>query len=261
MDKYQKAFLKGVYGKGFQDELHFKNVTSENSGAVCGEIDIENGKITVNQEKDINSTVYRGYVPAFYGDKLVFKAAFLSFDGKEWEEVALSECVKDYDGGYDFLKLGFDFKFDFNNRIKKIKLCFAGGLAEDFELDVIFNEADREAYYKAQREAERRNLIADANIEYQGCINMLAVYFTPCREDYKDAEMDLYWGEDKFMGTYKSTPLNFSLVAMGLRHGGYNFVLRQKDKAGKVIFETDKIPVTVSNTATRENYIPKLPDA
>ncbi len=258
MDKYQNIFFEYAFNDYKKQELHLKNITSLKSGEVCGDFDIANEKVNVNQEKDITSTVYKGGIPAFYRDTLVFKSAYVSYGG-EWEETALTECATESRGrGYE--KLGYEFKFDFDNRIKKIRLCLAGGLADDLILNVTYSETDKEAYYKAQREFERKKLIDGANIEYNGCMNFIAVYFTPCNENYASAEMDLFWGEDKFMATYKSVPNNFSLMAMGLRHGEYNFVFRQKDKSGKIIFQTDKIPVKVSDSSDRKNYVYKLHD-
>ena len=55
MDKYQNIFFEYAFNDYKKQELHLKNITSLKSGEVCGDFDIANEKVNVNQEKDITS--------------------------------------------------------------------------------------------------------------------------------------------------------------------------------------------------------------
>lgn len=230
MDKYQ-SFMLGGGRVGSNGNLPVKAFKSVQSGRQdCGEIDLENGIITVNQDDDITSAAYTGKLN-FHGVNGVCVRR-----GKgEWEQLE-----KDERGGY-ILTL------DFNDRITEVRLSFAGGLADDLILKTVYNEADKEKYYKMKALEDRKKLIANAKIDVEAHAHIFSVYFAPCREDYGSTEISLYRDGEQFLADYQSVPKIFSITVTGLGNGDYSFILRQKDKDGKLIFETDKIKFKMTN--------------
>ncbi|MCM1533837.1 MAG: hypothetical protein NC099_04195 [Corallococcus sp.] len=256
MNKYQKYFIEKTLCRN--GEFALRQVYSVNSGDVCGTIDFGKREVTVNQEEDIFSLKYKAVLDAWgeglslAGDSVyapVIKGVYVKKSDNQWKEL---------DNGMHMVERHkaestvYEIPLDFDDRTSAVKLSFAGGLVDDMIFKVVYNEADKDAYYNRKKEAERRALISQAHIEYVSCVNFLQVYFTPCNGDYNKAEVSLYRGKDQFMADYASVKGVFCITAMGLGHGDYCFVYRQFDKNGKIIFETRKIDFTVDDTSRRK---------
>ena len=243
MDKYQQYFIDEV---AFPTELNRdrdkvqKNVYSVNSGEVCGEVDFENFIITVNQEEDIFSVKYKAVIKAY--NRCLYLPfiydAYITRDGKEWERL---EERYENDEGKPYHAI-YEIPLDFENKVTSVKLSFPDGIIGDLVFNVVYNEADKELYYKRKKESDLQELISRANLQWSSAFNMLNVYFTPCNgEDYGGSEITLYRDKDQFMAKYSSIAGVFCITVLGLGQGDYCFTYRQYDKKKKLLFETDRL--------------------
>lgn len=245
MDKYQQYYIDSVICKSV--EKVFKCVYAEGGEEVCGEINFEDLTLTVNQVEDITVTRYRAVLKGL--EVYFFNGVEVNYgDGWEKLEYKLEEENGTYRRAY------YEIPLDFEKRVKEVKLVPAGGIADAIVLKVIFNEADKELYYKKKAEADRSALIKRAHIECASCVSAIQVFFVPCNgEDYGHSEVTLYRGTDQFMNKYESAPGVFCITALGLGYGDYSVVYRQYDKNKKLLFETDKVEVTVDSTPKRKD--------
>ena len=139
----------------------------------------------------------------------------------------------------------FTMPIDFEKKIKSVKIVFKNGLADDLIVPVEYVEADKEAYY-AQKEKERKEaLLAAAAIKCSTGADLVNIYFQPCREGYAKTEIVLY-RDNQLLAKYKVDEDCFFKSIGGLAYGKYGFVLKQFDKAGKAILETEQVFFTIS---------------
>lgn len=262
MDKYQEFILRQVYhysGNYTEKDIWNKlayGFCSEKSGRQnCGVFDFDKAVITVNQDEDILSNVYKHTIRKYYYESIAkykprgayaIKRAFFNNSVTEnWATDYLSGISVTRDGvNWEELvcdKEEYEIILDFNDRIKKVKFKFVNGLADDYIMDVVYVEGDKEKYYRKKAEEDRRAVIEKAKIKVSTGASLVNVYFAPCSDNYGRTEIELY-AEGNLMAKYKVPEEQFFKSIEGLAYGRYSFILKQYGKDGKLIFQTDETP-------------------
>ena len=237
MDKYQ--------------EYIFKTSRSYYGLSVCGKTDLEkvilDDKIIFKQNEDITITDY-----VFYIANIGIEAVFAIIGAKEITLVQEPDPLRHGEQNRFVLPISF------NNKIDAIKIVFKNNLADDLILPVIYEEADRQAYY-AKIEAERKaELFAKTQVSTRTGADLVNIYFQPCCSDYEYTEIYLYIPQDYVTvgGPYgpvkkpsswqlfkkcKVPAEDFYKSINGLAYGTYAYVIKQFDKKDNLLLETEYI--------------------
>jgi hypothetical protein len=228
MDKYQEALLKTSRAYiGFSVREHLK----------CNGI-YEAEKIVLKQESDITIRDYTLYV-ANISVETVY--AIRGTEKISFTMQADPTCRE--------TQIRFYYPIDFDNKIDSIMLVFKNNLADELLIPVVYQEADKQAYY-AKKEQERKDaLLKSANIKVATGTDLVNIYFQPCCDEYCKTEITLY-KDSMMLAKYKVNEEMFFHSISGLAYGKYEFVLKQFDNKGNIILETDKIGFSLS----RPNY-------
>lgn len=274
MDKYQEFILQQVYHRSDcyteKDKWNkqVKGFTSEKTGREnCGVFDFDKDVITIKQDEDILSAVYYHVIKKYYYEYInktgIKRATFndsynreswatdylngvsVTRDGVNWEELTYGKREPEIKNprrifGVRLSGEGYQLVLDFNDRVKKVKFSFMNGLADDYIMDVVYVEADKDKYYLKKAEEDRRALIEKAKIKVSTGASLVNICFAPCSDDYAGTEIELY-SDHNLMAKYKVPEEQYFKSIEGLAYGSYSFVLRQYDKHGKIIFQTDEI--------------------
>ena len=246
MDKYQK-YLFGLFSciykfgvEGDENSNYSKEIL----------IDHEADKITIIQNEDINKTKYVLYINGQRNKETVILSKVYIYKNNEWKE------VKDVENLYKI-------QVDFNDRIEKIKFSFVNNLADDYIIDVKYQEADKDKYYAKKEQEYMDNLLKTADIKVSTGADLVNIYFQPCCDKYEYTEIQLYIPKDfaTVGGPYgpvqkpsswsmikkcKVDPEEFYKSINGLANGKYSFILKQYDKDNAIILETGYIEFTIS---------------
>jgi hypothetical protein len=204
--------------------------------------------ITIVQDNDYHITQYSYYL------KTTILAKLLAFQDNEWKEIPASQipdCRQD-----DRLVPGYVLVFDFDDRISKIKLVFKNNLADDFEMNIVYQESDKQAF-DSQCEQERiEELIKEMNIHTGTGDSLINVYFKPACPEYASAEVVLYKSlvnngsvsllDNMLIGKYEVKEGFFFQSITDLAYGFYCIKVIQKDKNGKEIVSSPLISVEIS---------------
>lgn len=237
MDKYQKYILR-KYGC-YLSSLFYRAcpIEQEEQGSSIQYLfcDENTDSITIKQDEDINIT---RYILVIYGkaNRYDVLSGACVYKKKQWEQVKLEEK-------------GYKLIIDFNDRIEKIKLSFINNLADDYIIDVKYQEADKEKYYAKKEQERKDNLLKTANIKVSTGMDLVNIYFQPCCDEYARTEIALY-KENMLLAKYKVDEETFFKSINGLAFGKYEFILKQFDDKGNIILETNKI----SFSLTLPNY-------
>ncbi len=140
----------------------------------------------------------------------------------------------------------FSCVLDFDDRVDGFGICFKDNIADDLFVKLIFREADKEAYYEKQRELKRSERIEKASISHAMGINLINVYFQPCDRSFGRAELEVYLKKthQHLMRISPAEGCSF-FVIKDLAPNQYEYVLKQYDKNGNLLFQTDNIEMTV----------------
>ena len=140
---------------------------------------------------------------------------------------------------------------DFDNPAKELKIFFADNLADTLSVKLKFIEADKDVYDAKMHDALIKERIKTANIKVSTGADLVNIYFQPCCDDYVRTEITLY-KENMMLAKYKVDEEVFFKSINGLAYGTYEFILKQFDKDGIMLFETGKIKFTISAPKTPE---------
>ena len=235
MDKYQKYFFS------LYSDLHYELF---NCQVVDSKGIIEKGKyqrfnteldtLTIIQDEDITKTQYSLTICGF---------------GTMGEGYVILEGVEILKNG-KWIKLNcknhlYTTIIDFNHRIEKIKFAFKNQLADDYIVDVIYQEADKDKYNEKLANERKEELLKVANIKVSTGADLVNIYFQPCCNEYARTEIALY-KENMLLAKYKVDEETFFKSINGLAFGKYEFVLKQLDKDNNIILETQKIPFSIN---------------
>ena len=148
----------------------------------------------------------------------------------------------------------FYIPIDFEKKFDKIQIVFKNNLADDLILPVVYEEADKEAYYAKQEQEHRKALLSAASIKCATGADLVNIYFQPCCKDYDRTEIALY-RDGQMLAKYKVEEDCFFKSIGGLAYGKYDFVLKQYDKAGMLLLETEQIPFYVSRAEQKPTVV------
>lgn len=237
MDKYQKYILS-KYGDNLTRMFYRAcPIEQEEQGSSIQYLfyDENTNSITIKQDEDINIT---RYILIAYGkaNRYDVLSGISVYKNKQWEQVKLEEK-------------GYKIIIDFNDRIEKVKLSFLNNLADDYIIDVKYQEADKEKYYAKKEQERNDDLFKIANIKVSTGADLVNIYFQPCCDSYARTEITLY-KDNMMLAKYKVDEETFFKSINGLAYGKYEFILKQFDDKGNIILETDKISFSLS----RPNY-------
>ncbi len=246
MNKYQEYIMN----------IHHSYIyyVSNNANQPC----FDGEKITIKQEEDITITKYD-----FHVANCAIDCVYAIKDGQE------KELKTSIDPVYSSPKSGnqkrFSIKIDFNNRIEAIKITFINKIVDDLILPIVYEEADKEKYY-AKKEQERKDeLLKKANIKVATGADLVNIYFQPCCDKYNHTEILLYIPNEveRKIESNRIKTIEWSLIKKcnveaedyyksinGLAYGKYAFILKQFDKKGKIILETDYINFEIKKPIT-----------
>lgn len=217
MDKYQEALLKTSRAyTGFSVQGHLKS-----SGIY------EDEKIILKQDPDITINDYTLYI-----SNISVEAVFAI---KGSSEIPFTAQV---DPTYRETRTRFYLPINFDDKIDSVLIEFKNSLADALTIPVVYEEADKQAYY-AQKEQERKEaLLAAAAIKCSTGADLVNIYFQPCNNDYARTEIILY-RDEQMLAKYKVDEECFFKAITGLAYGTYKFILKQYDKDNNVILESD----------------------
>jgi len=217
MDKYQEALLKTSRAYiGFSVKEHLRN-----SGIY------EDEKIILKQNPDITINDY-----ALYISNISVEAVFAI------KGVSKIPFTAQADPTYRETRTRFYLPINFDDKIDSVLIEFKNNLADTLTIPVVYEEADKQAYY-AQKEQERKDaLLAAAAIKCSTGADLVNIYFQPCNNDYARTEIILY-RDEQMLAKYKVDEECFFKAITGLAYGTYKFILKQYDKDNNVILESD----------------------
>ena len=194
----------------------------------------------IKQDKDITKTVY---VLKISQDKCPFVSAVQVRKNNSYIDVPLSEII-----------------IDFNDRIDAIKIKFIKNIADDLEIAITYQEADRQAYNDMQAALQKENTLKRAAIKHSVGESLVNIYFQPCASNYDHTEISLFIPDKtevkKVGGPHgpvnQENVLSWSLIMKtmvekeiffksitGLSFGRYAYIIKQFDKANNALIETD----------------------
>ena len=225
MDKYQRALLLD----NREDKRYRCHCISVKSNRDVGYyVDCETDTFILQQEEDIESTKYTLEI---YNNSLITKC--FSLKNGKWQEVGKSQSDL------------FSCELDFDDRIEKIKICFKDDMADDYVFSIVYQEADKEAYYAKQEQQKKDNLLKAAKISHSIGNDLVNIYFQPCCDEYERTEIILY-KDSQMLANYKADDGVFFKAITSLAYGTYEYVVKQFGENGKLLLETNKIRFTLS---------------
>lgn len=202
-------------------------------------------KIKIAQEEDITITKYLLKIIS-----RAIKEVYIIKKGKSEKIEATEEYVSS--------QQKFSIEIDFENRIEAIKMTFEDGLVEEMTIPVEYEEADKKRYYEQKEQENKENLLKTADIKVSTGVDLVNIYFQPCCEEYEYTEIQLFipkefvtvggpYGPVKKPSTWsmikkcKVDTEDFYKSINGLAGGTYSFILKQFNKNGDVVLQTEHI--------------------
>lgn len=205
-----------------------------------GDYDKTTNCFIIKQDKDITKTVY---VLKISQDKCPFVAAVQVKKSNSYIDVPLSEII-----------------IDFNDRIDAIKIKFINNIADDLEITITYQEADRQAYNDMQAVLQKENTLKRAAIKHSVGESLVNIYFQPCADNYDHTEISLFIPDKtevvRVGGPHgpvnQENVLSWALIMKatvengiffksitGLAFGRYAYIVKQFDKANNALIETN----------------------
>ena len=217
MDKYQEALLKTSRAYiGFSIKEHMRN-----NGIYKDE------KIVLKQDPDITINDYTLYI-----SNISVEAVFAI---KGTSKIPFTAQA---DPTYRETQARFYLPINFDDKIDSVLIEFKNNLADALTIPVVYEEADKQAYY-AKKEQERKNeLLKVAAIKCSTGADLVNIYFQPCNDSYARTEIILY-RDEQMLAKYKVDEECFFKAITGLAYGTYKFILKQYDKDNNIILESN----------------------
>lgn len=243
MDKYQKEFLK-VIGVLRNLSICYKKGDKE----ISVQTTIYDDAIAIRQDDDISIGDYKIIL---YTDAPV---NLYEYAHGEWNKLDGNER--------SYTSYRYDIGLDINNPIEKLRLESPLNLVDPIEISVRVVYADKEAYYAEQDRIKQAERLKTASIRCATGQNLVNIYFQPCAENYALTEITLYHKESdkefQLMGKYSVSGEIYFKSITGLAHGVYAYVLKQLDKDGNVLIETEKTEFRLSAAYQTQDRLPAV---
>ena len=237
MDKYQKLLVQKARIKEW---LYFENngVSDEESSKYWKRVvfDENNDRVTILQDE--NPSIV-DYILIVFGESFI--NAIEVYKKSKWEKVEKSTFKTRW--------AAFRLNINFDDRIEKVKVSFRDNLADDYIIDVKYQEADKEKYNEKLAMEHKVELLKVANVKVSTGMDLVNIYFQPCCDSYARTEIILH-KDNMMLAKYKVDEETFFKSISGLAYGKYEFILKQFDDKGNIILETDKMSFSLS----RPNY-------
>ena len=234
MDKYQKLLVQKARIKEW---LYFENngVSDEESSKYWKRVvfDENNDRVTILQDE--NPSIV-DYILIVFGESFI--NAIEVYKKSKWEKVEKSTFKTRW--------AAFRLNINFDDRIEKIKLSFINNLADDYIIDVKYQEADKEKYNEKLAMERKAELLKVANVKVSTGADLVNIYFQPCCDSYDRTEIALY-KDNMMLAKYKVDEETFFKSISGLAYGKYTFVLKQFDKSSNPLLETEHIEFTITS--------------
>ena len=259
MNKYQQC----IFRKTHYDTELFPFASCAPIGEKCpdnkyGSYDPDTGIFTIKQDEDITKTSYELTLSQ---TKYPAIASVQTRKGNVFTDVSLSDCVIQKDRK-EYTEKVFSIIIDFNKRIDCVIIKFHHNIADNLEITFAYQEADREKYEIKQAELANKALRERAAVKHSPGEALVNIYFQPCSDEYDHTEISLFIPEktkrERVPGPYgprdKTTVLTWTMIMRspiekgmffksitGLAYGTYAYRVKQFDRNGKVILETEHI--------------------
>lgn len=227
MDKYQ-SYLIGFYSDAYNELFSCRSIDSQDSHPFQKYISIDKTNVlTITQDADITKTRYLLKINGFgsMGDGYVIISQVKVYKQGQWIVIE----------GQNNL---YSIVLDFEDKIDSILIEFKNNLADSLTIPVVYEEADKQAYY-AKKEQERKDeLLKVAAIKCSTGADLVNIYFQPCNDSYARTEIILY-RDEQMLAKYKVDEECFFKAITGLAYGTYKFILKQYDKDNNIILESN----------------------
>ncbi len=232
MDKYQKLLVQKARIKEW---LYFENngVSDEENSKYCKRVVFDENNDTVTIIQDENPNIV-DYTLIIFGESLIKTIEI--YKNSKWEKIEKSTFKTRW--------AAFRLNINFEDRIERVKVSFRDNLADDYIIEVKYQEADKEKYNEKLAMEHRTELLKVANIKVSTGADLVNIYFQPCSEDYLRTEIVLY-KDGLMLAKYKVDEEVFFKSINGLAYGKYEFILRQFNTKNENILETAKIPFQI----------------
>ncbi len=241
MNKYQKYLIdKCVVSYSLAE-------TSKEQKCLCNE------KIIITQSEDITKTKYTLRIVSGCAEKIYAIKGGIKLE-LHYKESPQSKIKRP-------LAI-FYCPIDFDDRIDSIEIQFKYDVADSLMIPVVFEEADKTAYYEKKEKENQEALIANAQIKHSTGADLVNIYFQPCCDTYAKTEIELYLAKGHFsrpsgqcitfytahllggeveqlIGKYKVEDGAMFKSITGLAKRVYAYKLKQFDKGGNVLIETE----------------------
>lgn len=237
MDKYQKLLVQKARIKEW---LYFENngVSDEESSKYWKRVVFDENNDTVTIIQDENPNIV-DYTLIIFGESFIKTIEI--YKNSKWEKIEKSTFKTRW--------AAFRLNINFDDRIEKVKVSFRDNLADDYIINVVYQEADKEKYNEKLTMEHRAELLKVANIKVSTGADLVNIYFQPCCDNYARTEIALY-KENMMLAKYKVEEDVFFKSINGLAYGKYEFILKQFDDKGNIILETEHIEFTISTPNT-----------
>ena len=217
----------------------------------------------IKQDQDITKTVYE---LAISKSQCPFIDSVQVKKNNAYTDVLISNVPVTLQAGIRRVKETVEERFvitvDFNDRIDAIKLTFIKNIADDLEIVIAYQEADKQAYAERQETLRKENILNRAAIKHSVGDSLVNIYFKPCTDNYDHTEISLFIPDKtevkKVGGPYgpvnQEDVLSWSLIMKttvengiffksitGLAYGRYAYIVKQFDKDNNMLIETDYI--------------------
>ena len=264
MNKYQEYLLSQC--KDQEGTFLFSNCAPV--GQACkddtyGSYHAETGCFLIKQDPDITKTVYELVISK---SKCPFIESVQVRKNNDFTEIPLSEVSVTPSEVLPHKEKAANARFiittDFGNRIEAIKLKFIKNIADDLEIRLAYQEADRQAYERRQEALRKENTLRRAAIKHSVGESLVNIYFQPCADGYDNTEISLFIPDKieviEVGGRYgpvkQENVLSWSLIVKatvengiffksipGLAYGRYAYIVKQFDKDNHLLIETKYI--------------------
>lgn len=192
MDKYQSYIMKNykpsLYGKCFspQGDIHSFKVVFDASYT-----------ITLCQHENITFSNYSLYIEC----KSTIVECVCGVRGTEQVVSRLGE--RQVRAGWQTTVLPIDFSVPFDS----LRIVFKDNLVDDIIIPIIYQAADKDAYYARIEQERAAELLKNANIKVSTGADLVNIYFQPCTSTYSKAVIELYTATGKFEQEHISGPM------------------------------------------------------
>ena len=250
MDRYQEFFLMRInICKRTQSKSGGFDYTSFNRS---GDFTIEQKQYGVN-DVELVIIVHGEQTGPRFNRSYIFPTfltgVYISYDGERFEE--LTDTISDSGNSKIYAT-----SIDFNNPVKFIKLTIEENMADDIVLPIQTIAYGEERHQKEMDDARRAQekemekqrqieLLKNAAVECSKGQSLINVYFQPCCKEYEYTEIILF-KEERLLEKVKVVD-KFYHAFINLAYGRYAYVVKQYDKNSKLLLETDKKEVVLSN--------------